>query len=113
MNDELLIVILVLIGLLFFKETTIKWVKNLLNINKDEGGNEKPPQWATELKNHYNDETTKYLTDIYKRTNSTIEIIKDLKKEQEFTNKQLEYAKECLSRIEREGVRLRKYYNNS
>ena len=61
MNFEFLqTLILLLIGLLFFKENVLSWIGKKLGFSNGS----KVPDWATKLQEHYNHDTTKLLEEI-------------------------------------------------
>lgn len=52
---------LLLIGLLFFKENILSWIGKKFGFSN---GKDKIPDWARELKTHYNDDITQLLREI-------------------------------------------------
>lgn len=62
--------IVLLVGLLFFKENILALLNKKFGLGEkeEEEQEEKVPKWAAKLQQHYNDETTELLKDILQVT---------------------------------------------
>lgn len=82
--------IFLLIGLLFFKETILKWLGKAFGFKN---GEDKIPTWAQDLKSHYNHETT--------------ELLKEIRNSQDGSCKKLDRVINMLENQDKYGIKIR------
>lgn len=88
--DFLQTLILLLVGLLFFKENILSWIGKKLGFNNGD----KVPDWAKQLQFHYNHETT--------------ELLKEIRDSQTGMCKKMDKAINLLENQDKYGIKVRK-----
>jgi len=93
--DFMELLIIVLIGLLFFKEHILVWISTFLNhgVSKKEVTHP-TPKWALDLQEHYNHETTEQLTEIINTQEKVLDLMREHNKLDERVIHLLENFKE-------------------
>lgn len=100
MNETLLIIIVILIGLLFVRDVMVQWFRKFFGVEEKRELPEHVPDWATTLTEHFNHETTQQNQDILNELREIKEITK--------TNcKKTQAANDHLLEIRMNGVRIK------
>lgn len=95
--DFLQSLILLLIGLLFFKENVLSWIGKKLGFS----GKERIPEWAEKLQFHYNHETTNQNTEV-------ISLLREIRDQQRSACQKSDKIVMLLENQDKYGVRTRK-----
>ncbi len=89
--------ILLLIGLLFFKENILSWIGKKLGFSNGD----KIPEWAKDLKYHFNHETTA-------QNNETLGLLREIRDSQRNMCIKIDKTINLLENQDKYGVKARK-----